>query len=330
MLILNHISFEPHAYPKKIVLIFGFGLLGWNIVDCLNIRKSFVIHSLQYSWKNSKDRALQNATILKFLTDNVKDKAKIDSIHMQISILWSAGKGGFGMNTGEAATEIDAFRDVIVLAKDIRRIFPYISIFFHMLSSAGGLYEGHCNVTPDTPPHPIRPYGFLKLEQEKYASTLSDIEVNVLIYRLSSVYGYAGNWRRLGLVPTLLRNAREMKVSCIFGRIDTLRDYVLASDVGRFIAASIMEPDHGYNVFTLASGKPSTVFEILRSVESLLHKKLYLQFIATDINSAHNSYSRSVLPKTWKSTDLQTGIRHTYLELIGRPQLSFQYLIVSA
>jgi nucleoside-diphosphate-sugar epimerase len=123
------------------------------------------------------------------------------------------------------------------------------------------------------------------------------MDVNVLIYRLSSVYGYVGNHKRLGLVPTLIRNGKNMKVSCIFGRIDTLRDYVLASDIGKFVAYSILESNHGFNLFTLASGKPSSIFEILRSVERLLNNRLYLQFIATNINSAHNSYSKNVLAK---------------------------------
>lgn len=302
------------------MLVFGLGLLGCNIVDALHSRGCFAVKAMPYSWDNSKERALQNKAILNSLVDIAGGgKANDGPLNGQIGILWSAGKGGFGMNTEDAASEMNAFCDVIVLVKDIRRIFSNMPVFFHTLSSAGGLFEGQCNVTLDTPPQPIRPYGVLKLEQETYASNLCDFDVNVLIYRLSSVYGYVGNQKRLGLVPTLIRNGRDMKVSRIFGRIDTLRDYILASDIGKFIASSILEPDHGRSLFTLASGKPSTVFEILHSVEGLLHKRLYLQFIATDINSAHNSYSRSVLPKVWKSTDLQTGIRRTYLDMIGRP-----------
>ena len=225
------------------------------------------------------------------------------------------------MNLKDAETEMEAYRDVVVLVKEIHRNLHDAPVFFHMVSSAGGLFEGQCNVTSDTPPQPVRPYGILKWGQEKYASNLCGSGLNVLIYRPSSVYGYIGKDGRLGLVPTLIHNGRHMKVSYIFGSIDTLRDYVLASDIGIFIADSILEPDSGFRLFTLASGKPSTIFEILRSVEGLLRRKLYLQFNATDRNSAHNSYSRSILPGAWKPTDLQTGIRRTYCDFLERATL---------
>ena len=46
------------------------------------------------------------------------------------------------------------------------RVFRRGPLFF-LVSSAGGLFEGQRNVGDRSQPSPMRPYGFLKLRQEK-------------------------------------------------------------------------------------------------------------------------------------------------------------------
>ncbi|HMD68449.1 MAG TPA: hypothetical protein VKF42_06165, partial [Chitinivibrionales bacterium] len=81
---------------------------------------------------------------------------------------------------------------------------------------------------------------------------------------MSTVYGPIRKGFRLGLISTLIFNGARQEVSRIFGTINTLRDYVWCEDIGNYIARAIAENDDDQNnsIVYLASGKPSSIFEI--------------------------------------------------------------------
>jgi UDP-glucose 4-epimerase len=79
------------------------------------------------------------------------------------------------------------------------------------------------------------------------------------IYRPSSIYGFSREAGRSGLINTLIKNAKSHSVSRIFGSLDTVRDYVLVTDIAEFIARRIIQAETHSQTFILASGRPASV-----------------------------------------------------------------------
>lgn len=294
-----------------LLLVFGAGLIGYNVIFSLQGYTFFQVE-MPFSW-NSLEKQEEDE---KIIVAQLKMWGSIfpGKNPKSISIVWSAGKGGFNSSKLELENEMISFKNVICLLEKIQAIFPNSRYSFHMISSAGGLFEGQCNVGIDSVPDPKRAYGVLKLRQERYLLE-RDIGVPKIIYRPSSVYGFAGSGRRLGLVSTLMLNAIRNKVSTIYGGMNTLRDYLFASDISKFIVMNILNLSCKDSVFILANGKPSTICEIIKKIEFVVNRKFYVRYELSDVNSADNSYSRKTIPQCFNLTDLDTGIRKTYISL---------------
>jgi UDP-glucose 4-epimerase len=214
------------------------------------------------------------------------------------------------------AMEQKAFEDVLNLSQRLKERLPAARLSFHLLSSAGGLFEGQRQVTGSSNPSPRRPYGAAKLEQEACLLRFHP-DTSTHVYRPSSVYGFSGAGVRLGLVNVLIQNALRHQVSRIYGNPHTMRDYVLASDIGRFISDRIIGQSGASGTFLLASGKPSSTFEILHRIQDVTRRKIYLRFEPETDNSSHNTYCARSLPEGWHPTDIDAGIRQTALQSMG-------------
>jgi hypothetical protein len=310
-MIVLHKGCNGHKTKEKhIVVIFGVGLIGTNLMQEL-FRHSYIIATtLPYSWGEVNNRTNENSAIIRCIEPLIKHGCSFpkSDFSYRIDFVWAAGKGGFRMQEGEILSELSSFLDVISLAITFSKSNPMWSVRFHMLSSAGGLFEGQRNVGADSVPCAKRPYGSLKLQQERLLSSCTNMVQ--FVYRPSSVFGFAGLNRRLGLIPTLLWNGLNNKVSSIFGSSDTLRDYVWAKDIGRFISNVILSKTSVAKYFILASGKPTSLFEILRRIERILNKKIYYNYINDGSgNIEHTTFNPNIYPEGWRSQDLNTGIR---------------------
>ncbi len=155
---------------------------------------------------------------------------------------------------------------------------------------------------------PARAYGVAKLQQERLAAGLPDA-IRRMVYRPSSVYGYRSGGR-VGLISALLRSALENRAARILGLLDTLRDYVYNEDIGRFVVDRILLPRNP-ETCVLASGKPTSIYEAIQLIESVTQTRLYLQFDPAPRNALPMSFRPSALPRDWRVTPIETGIRRT-------------------
>ena len=225
-----------------------------------------------------------------------------------IDLLWSAGSGGFVLSDEDADREAEAFEACLAAFSAIRsQVGTTSRVRFHFVSSAGGLFESQRLVDGCSLPEPLRPYGRLKLRQEQLAEVAvgaSDLHV----YRLSSVYGRIRPGRRSGLVSTLVFNTLRQRVSTIRGRLDTLRDYVWADDIGRYIYERMMNQDIGGDVVILASGRPASIHDVRSLVHRVSGKTSYIHCASSD-NAEHITFSPSVLPSGFEASSMETNVR---------------------
>lgn len=314
MLILQNDCNNQKNSINSIVAIFGVGLIGVNLVQALFKHSYKIIQILPFAWDEGARRANENEAILNcidsLLATPINSPTRAPYIQSRIDFVWSAGKGGFGMPGNDTLQELASFNNVLDLAVSAVKGHPSCMVRFHMLSSAGGLFEGQRNVGRNTKPCVKRPYAEMKLKQEQLLGSCCDIIP--YIYRPTSVYGFAGLHRRMGLIPTLLWNGYSNKVSSIYGTPDTIRDYVWSNDVGSFIANKISLKATVAETHILASGKPSSIFEIHRRIEKLLNKKLFCHYIKEGGNTEHNTFNTATYPAGWNPLNIETGISKTY------------------
>ena len=155
----------------------------------------------------------------------------------RISIVWSADVCRFASSEAETRPELEALQQAL---ESFRILANRSRLGITLISSLGGLFEAASRVDETSRPHPCRPYGWLKLQQEEILCGL-DYPSVTQIYRVRSAYGLIRNSHRLGLVSTWVQNGVHRRVTPIVGRTTALRDFVFADDIGHFLATRILD-----------------------------------------------------------------------------------------
>lgn len=296
---------NPNSDTPHLVLHVGLGLIGQSIQtyltrDIFELDRSYVMDWAGPSAaKTTIRQAGQDMTLISGMTP-----ARID-------VIWSAGLAGFAADRDAFETETEIFDALLQLVRELSKVYQ---VRFHHFSSAGGLFEGQRCVRQESVPVPRRVYGNVKLEQEDSVLALPK-STTKNIYRPSSVYGYNRKGNRAGLVTALVQRGLSGQAVEIFGRPETLRDYVYVDDIGRFIARIIQQDDFDNRVLFLTGGKPTSMFEMLQQVQSLLKKRLHFRFMPDAYNARHMSFDRSVFPEGWKPTQTRVGLKKTILNI---------------
>lgn len=290
--------------PRSTAALFGLGLIGARLARHLQGLGYDTAAELPFSWGKRQARGRELSDIAACLGapgPGAQGRQRLD-------IVWSAGQGGFDMADDQAKRELADFGDVLDLAADMAKNPAQRAVRVHLLSSAGGLFEGQRNVTLSTPPAPKRCYGMLKLRQEQVLSQVA--EVARIVYRPSSVYGFSGPGKRMGLIPTLLANGARYQVSTIYGAPDTLRDYVSVQDAAQFMARQVEGAQGGSRTMILASARPTSLSEVLCAVETTLKRKIFIAYRGdASCNTAHITFSPHALPPGWRPCGIDVGIR---------------------
>lgn len=305
-MILNTKSQLGSPQVTHATAVFGSGLIGGSIVQALSWEGDSTNTHFPLDWSSRTARILDLATITTAFS-GLPRTATLD-------VIWAAGRTGFACSQDEVKEEREAFTDIMDWVHNVSQRFPRQVLNLHVVSSAGGLFEGQRFVCNDSLPRPLRPYGELKLDEESIARTVCH-GLPVQIYRPSSVYGLGGVNGRSGLVNTLIMNAKVHTTSRIFGGLDTIRDYVLASDIGKFVAAQTGIRESESKTHLLASGKPAALREVLSIIYRVVGRPLLIKLDPVPSNANHITFRPSGLPAGWAPTDLETGIRRVMRQL---------------
>lgn len=303
MLVLDTCGTRAGNSEAGVVAIFGVGLVGQSIASRVCTMTDAASVTLPFSWSSAERRKGELADIKACL---VRRSQVSEKVRRRISVVWSAGLAGFASSKNALDLELESFRGVVDLCREVLDESSPQELDLHVLSSAGGLFEGQRGVGLSSSPSPLRPYAAAKLEQEEIAYTLPQ-ECTVSVYRPSSIYGYRKGGRS-GLIITLINNGFRRRMTKVFGHLDTMRDYVHVSDIGRFIGDKVLNPPALRDQYLLASGKPTTMRQIIRHVEEVVSRKLYLEFDPDPDNALHNTYGTAALRHFANALPLQEGI----------------------
>lgn len=301
------ILFNPKCNINKpslpYIALFGVGLIGKAITSHILSNSSYNFQYCKSFWGQAKNLHIHK----KAITETIKQI----SSGQTLEVIWSAGKAGFYANQKEIKQELDEFKSHLNFISQAA-YSTGITINFTLFSSAGGLFEGQRLIETNTIPDPQRFYGNLKLNMEKALESYSFNLVRIV--RLTSVFGYILPNQRRGLIPTLIENGLKRRITSISGTFDTLRDYIFVEDIASFIiqdfSSKTMRPEG--KIVHLSSEKPSSIGEIIHSVEKILKRKLFLQWNPKPTNPAHISYRSQSISDKFKMTPLPVAISKIY------------------
>lgn len=301
----------------QIVAIFGLGLIGSSICEYLMNQGCFYKKEMFFFWENPQLRVNQLESIVCEIERFINEKVKKNNIKkILFDIIWGAGKCGFSAKESDTELEYDCFTETIKKMANLKLSGGELKTNLHLISSAGGIFEGSSQDKVELKPNPLRPYGYLKLRQEHYILQLPD-NVQKFIYRLSSVYGAVNPNQRMGLIPTLIFNGLSHRVSTIVGDIETVRDYISREDIARFIGDKVINPTMGIKTtYLLASGKPSSIYEVKKTIEDVIRKKIYINFHRHRTNKQNICFKKSQIPDDLNPQLLNTGVRRVYYDWI--------------
>lgn len=289
--------------PAGLAALFGTGLIGGAILSRLRARLGARATRLPWDWTDGRPREAR-------AVEDALAGAMPGRAGTPLAVIWAAGGSGFGTDAEGMARERAALDAVLALARRLGARWPEAARSFHLVSSAGGLFEGQVACGRDAVPRPLRPYGAGKLDQERAVAADAALGLR-RIYRPSSVYGYAPGARR-NLVSVLVAASLHRRPARIVGAMTTQRDYVPAWDVGRFVAERVRDPGPAeVETHLLASGRPASIFEIVHLVEGLAGEPLHLQIDPRPENARDNSFLPSALPPGLRRTGLAEGIERT-------------------
>jgi nucleoside-diphosphate-sugar epimerase len=300
----------PRLLGRQVIALFGHGLIGRSITAALG-RQARYAH-LPFAWGDQKARVHALNSIERHILNHSAGPLNAS----RLDLIWAAGRSGFDASDQQVAAEMTAYSEIVSFAARLQVSLPDAHHAFHLLSSAGGLFNGQRNVGRSSVPSATNPYGRAKLEQETQLH-LALPNIQRLVYRPSSVYGFSGPGTRLGLVSALIHNSIRHQTSRIFGNPHTIRDYVLNSDIGKFIRARLDDPDRRPETYLLVSGKPTTIFEALQKISQVMGRRVYCRFENVRSNAADISFSPAALPRSWQPTDIKTGIQLTARALMA-------------
>jgi nucleoside-diphosphate-sugar epimerase len=298
---------------RQVIAIFGVGLIGGALTEKLKARWCLLEEKHDLDWN---DFARQSAQLHQI--ENRLSQALQPRDGVSFNIVWSAGRANFTSTSEPTSRELQSFKAILELAERLAGRCPWAPSWFHLISSAGGLFEGQRLVNQNSAPAPLRPYGVMKLEQEQMLASFP-VPVVKTVYRLTSVYGRLGTGPRKGLIATLVHNGLGQQLSTIMGQMTTLRDFTWVEDVADFIAGKVMSgsPELDNAVYTLPSGCPSSIHAIQKMIEHMIGRPLYVHYLPAPTNCEDITFSHQLMPQGWLPSDLRTNIRNICRQALG-------------
>lgn len=308
---------QPASARAAIHVVLGSGgLIGSELVARLTTSQVVWQEDLPMHWSQPDVCASDLQRLASRVSALVASLRTAGGVMPRINWLWAAGKAGFRCTTEQANGELDRFEAVLNCAADLAKRYEQTDPVFAMTSSAGGVFEGGLHIHADASPAPRRPYGHLKLAQER-ALLQCDAPIAKQVYRLTSVYGPPTPGSRRGLITAMLFNGMRQQVTPIFGRLDTLRDFTFTGDIARHICQCVSDPAPGDTIQFLAACRPTAIYEVRVCVEEVLNHPIYVACSIQTTNDRNITFAQDTRPAGWYANTLEQNVRQIYVHALS-------------
>lgn len=157
------------------------------------------------------------------------------------------------------------FNDTVASTKSLTRILNKLNSKPHKIIylSSQAVY-GIPQFLPVTEEHATKPvtvYGDCKLQAEKI---LFESGINIIILRVSSVYGPKQNPNKSGVIAKFIDKLKNNISPVVFNSFDLYSDFIYVDDlISSIISAVKFESKQKNHIYNIGSGKPTTLREIL-------------------------------------------------------------------
>jgi UDP-glucose 4-epimerase len=246
---------QPAGSPLSWVIGAG-GLLGTSVIPALAARGPMWSAGLSVPWATPTATDTLAAAATRFVYE-------ADGGPWQI--VWCAGAGVTGSTPADLAQEAAVFEGFL---QHVAHLRPNPDGAVFLASSAGGVYAGSVGApfTESVAAVPISPYGHAKIVLESSLQQFSELSgIAVLVGRISNLYGPNQNLGKAqGLISQMCRSHLLRQPLSIYVPLDTVRDYLFASDCGEMIADGLVRLRRETN----ASG-PAAHLKILASQQGV-------------------------------------------------------------
>lgn len=300
---------DDNTHTRPNVLVFGSGTVGRPIRRHLQTLGLRAHGTVDVPWVHDEAR--------RSLLHQLREQVRSELGPQGLRVVWAAGVAGFSATPEQTSQEAAAFEDVIGFVEALTSETERPQSVLHVVSSAGGLFEGRTIRSADAVPSPQRAYGRLKLLQEHTAMRLG--AGAVVVHRPSSIYGTSSPAGRPGLIGAMVANAAAQLPSTIYGSPTTLRDFVHAEDVGRHIATAALTDGEQASPQFLVSGRPASIHEVVGIVEAAMRRPVLLRYV-DPWNTSDIVFTRSSRAAGFRPDSLQVGVRRLRAAWLARPR----------
>ena len=193
------------------------------------------------------------------------------------------------------------------------------------LSSGGTVYgRAAGTVGEDHPCRPVSAYGVSRLAAEQYVATLAGtIGLPARILRLGNVYGPdQDTGRGQGLVAALLDSAATGAQLTLFGRGDTVRDWVHVDDVADVVHRLPAPPTGASSVLNVGTGQGVAVNALVTLVEECTGAPLGVRWAPArewDIPRSVLGVHRLQATVSWSPRSVCDGVPQTWAAISAAP-----------
>ena len=166
-------------------------------------------------------------------------------------------------------------------------------------------------------PRPISPYGSSKLCFEAYCSSFAtSYDMNITALRFANVIGPI-SWHKKGAVTNFMKAVLNNEKIRIFGDGKSTRDYLYVDDLCQGIIKSLQASLVGFNPIHLASGRETSVKELVDSICNIASVNDYpIEFLDKRVGEVERNFAdyslASQLINFYPSTSFQEALRLTW------------------
>lgn len=188
------------------------------------------------------------------------------------------------------------------------------------LSSGGTIYGDRAtDATEDFPLRPRSYYGAGKAAAEAMLhACVATGDWSATVLRPSNLYGPGQPVSKgFAIVPTLFDRASDGKPFQIWGDGSIVRDYCYIDDLTRaIVAATTAAPRNRFNVYNVASGRTTSILELVKACELASGRHIDIEFKplrGVDVASVSPNAKAIQMDLGWSAeVELATGLRRTW------------------